>query len=118
MNKNREYILNEILKKSEIKDENMKLKIIKFFNKFNKIVDDIIKYDFNSNYTPIEKVYDLVELFEDILNSSSKDKKNALIALYQINSYFRALLLTHLNNFKKIIDETSKESEIKIKEEI
>jgi hypothetical protein len=118
MNQNREHILNEILKKSKIKDENMKSKVIKFFNKFSNIVDEIIEYDFKSNYIPKEKMYDLVEMFEDILQSSSKDKKNSLIAIYQINSYFRTLMLAHLKKVKKITDEISKESEIKIKEEI
>jgi hypothetical protein len=118
MNTNRENVLNDILNKNQIKDEKAKEKIVSFFKKFNEIVDELIKYDFNSNYIPQTKISDLILIFEEILNSSFKEKKNVLIALYEINIYFRMLIIAHMSKIKNIVDSAIMQSEIGIKEDI
>jgi hypothetical protein len=115
---NRENVLNEILERNKIKDEIAKNKITEFFNKFAEIVDEIIQYEFNSDYTPKKKIYDLIVLFEDILKSSFKEKKNILVAIYEINLYFRTLILAYMAKFRNTIEATRKESEINIKEDL
>jgi hypothetical protein len=117
---NRENVLNEILKRNKIKDEIAKNKITEFFNKFAEIVEEIIQYGFNFDYTPKKKIYDLIVLFEDILKSSfkEKEKENILIAIYEINLYFKTLILAYMTKFKNTIEATRKESEINIKEDL
>jgi hypothetical protein len=115
---NRENVLNEILERNKIKDEIAKNKITEFFNKLAEIVEEIIQYKFDFDYTPKKKIYDLIVLFEDILKSSFKEKENILVAIYEINLYFRTLILAYMTKFKNTIEATRKESEINIKEDL